>query len=157
MQRSLSGKVFPEEIHRPDHHSEKTEKTSGRQGRSRDMQHSEIGAGGERTQAEGRQGTIRLPISVELLEKLRAAWETEGSRDTAMLWIACSLCFLGFVRSGELTLPEGHTFDLNKHLCFAALAVDKRENPQMVQVTLKTSKTDLFRKRVKVYMGKMGT
>ena len=71
-----------------------------------------------------------------------------------MLWAAASLCFFGFMRSSEITVTEGSTFDPATHLGVADLAVDRKGDPQILQVTLKTSKTDPFRKGVKVYVGR---
>ena len=44
-------------------------------------------------------------------------------------WAAASLCFFGFLRSGEMTVPEGAQYDELTHLNFRDLAVDSRENP----------------------------
>jgi len=40
------------------------------------------------------------------------------------------------------------------HLCFNDIAVDNPAQPQVVQITIKQSKTDPFRKGVKLYLGK---
>ena len=85
---------------------------------------------------------------------MRAVWSQEGSDDSRMLWAAATICFFGFMRSGEIIVPEGATFDSSTHLGIQDVAVDRKAEPQMVQITLKVSKTDPFRKGMKVYVGR---
>ena len=59
-------------------------------------------------------------------------------------------------RSGELTVPEGTRFDDATHLTLGDLAVDRREYPSILQVCLKASKTDPFRRGVDVCVGVTG-
>ena len=111
--------------------------------------------GVKRKRAEqGGTTQVRLPITVDLLEKMRAVWSQEGSDDSRILWAAATICFFGFMRSGEITVPEGATFDTSTHLGIQDVAVDRKAEPQMVQITLKVSKTDPFRKGMKVYVGR---
>ena len=55
------------------------------------------------TQAkEGEKVKARLPITPELLLKMKQAWSQEsGSRDVAMLWAAASLCFFWLPTGGR--------------------------------------------------------
>ena len=71
-----------------------------------------------------------------------------------MLWAAASLCFFGFFRSGELTVPTEAGYDPDTHLSFEDVSVDSLSNPQSLQVHLKASKTDPFRTGVKVFVGR---
>ena len=105
---------------------------------------------------KGSQGRLRLPITVEIMWELKHAWERAGCPEGQMLWAAASLCFFGFLRSGEMTVPEGAQYDESTHLSFRDLAVDSRENPRSLKVRLKTSKTDPFRRGVDVYVGRTG-
>ena len=102
----------------------------------------------------GKQGGSRLPISVDILEKLRAAWATGERQDSTMLWAAAALCFFGFLRSGELTVPEGTSYNQDTHMSLEDVAVDNKKDPQMLRVRLKTSKTDPFRRGIDVYIGR---
>ncbi len=68
-----------------------------------------------------------------------------------MLWTA-SLCFFGFLRSGEITVPSDAAFDEGTHLSFSDVTVDRLDDPSR----LKVSKTDLFRVGVEVCMGRSG-
>ena len=46
----------------------------------------------------------RLPISPDILRKLRMSWEKDQHNpDCIMLWAASCTCFFGFLRSGEIT------------------------------------------------------
>ena len=74
-----------------------------------------------------------------------------------MLWAAATLCFCGFLRSGEVTIPTEAAFDEATHLTFSDLAVDEVQAPKVLKVHLKASKTDPFRAGVDVYVGKTGT
>jgi len=58
-----------------------------------------------------------LPITPELLLKLRKVWQKDASRfDIIMLWAACTTCFFGFFWAGEITTPSARTFSLSDHL-----------------------------------------
>ena len=107
------------------------------------------------TQAkEKRNPKARLPISIDLLHKLKRVWETKASEDAIMLWAAASLCFFGFLRSGEITVPSDSAYDEGAHLSFEDISVDCIENPQVLKVRIKASKTDPFRMGVDVYVGR---
>ena len=97
----------------------------------------------------------RLPITPALLLAMKGVWERESvSQDKAMLWAAASLCFFGFLRSGEVCIPGEKAFDKGAHLTMQDIHVDNLANPQSVQVRIKASKTDPFRQGVLVYVGR---
>ena len=99
----------------------------------------------------------RLPITASILRKLRAVWSKPPVTTHAkMLWAACLLGFFGFLRSGEFTVPTESGFDPTCHLGVADITVDDYHHPFLVQVTIKQSKTDPFRKGVQVYIGRTG-
>ena len=59
-------------------------------------------------------------------------------------WAGCqnavgsaTLCFFGFMRSGELTTPSGLQFDEGAHLCFQDVSTDSLENATLIRVRLK--------------------
>ena len=61
--------------------------------------------GGYTQAKEKRNPKARLPISIDLLHKLKRVWEMKASEDAIMLWAAAS-CFFGFLRSGEIMVPK---------------------------------------------------
>ena len=99
----------------------------------------------------------RLPITPELLLKMRKIWEKQSkSFDNIMLWVASCLCFFGFLRAGELTVPTEPDYDPGVHLNFSDVAVDSKSNPSLLRVHIKASKTDPFRKGIHIFMGTTG-
>ena len=110
--------------------------------------------GFRRSVAQG-VGRPRLPITPCILRRLREVWLLEPDRLSAvMLWAAACLCFFGFLRSGEVVVPSDSGFDPGVHLCFGDVSVDSRLAPSCIQVVLKVSKTDPFRKGVALVIGK---
>ena len=98
----------------------------------------------------------RLPITHELLQKLKDNWVRGSGKDDCMLWAAATLCFFYFLRSGEITVPSDTTYDEGANLGFRDVAVDNLQDPKSVRVRIKASKTDPFRMGVDVYVGKTG-
>ena len=112
--------------------------------------------GGKKLEAEKQVGQRpRLPITPPILIRMKAVWEpTANSHDTKMLWAASCLCFLAFLRAGELTVPTEGAFDPATHLGVGDIAVDDKEQPTLVRIHIKQSKTDPFRKGVHLYVGR---
>lgn len=99
----------------------------------------------------------RLPITPKLLRELRGVWLGQTNNwDGRMLWAAAALCFFGFLRSGEITVPSDTAFSDASHLTFKDVAVDKLMTPTMLKIHLKASKTDPFRMGVDVIVGSTG-
>ena len=99
----------------------------------------------------------RLPITPDILGKLREVWGKEAHRaDNIMLWAVCCMCFYGFLRSGEATLTSGQEFDPEADLSEGDVALDDPANPTVIRVHIKASKTDPFQQGVFVYLGATG-
>ena len=97
----------------------------------------------------------RLPMTPELLARIKQVWtKVPHNPDNRMLWAAALLGFFGFLRAGELTVPSDTTYDEGAHLSFSDVAVDSFENPQVMKVRIKASKTDPFRMGVDIYLGR---
>ena len=69
-----------------------------------------------------------------------------------LLWAACCLGFFGFLWVGEMTAPENGVFDPGAHLGFSDIAVDERESPTFIRVSIKQSKTNPFRRGVDLFL-----
>ena len=96
----------------------------------------------------------RLPITPPILRAIKMVWNSSATEhDTIMLWAICTLAFFGFFRLGEI-IPSGTRFELMQYLAMGDIAVDDRENPSLLQVHLKISKTDQLRKGTDIYIGK---
>jgi hypothetical protein len=101
------------------------------------------------------ESRVRLPITPSILRKIKQGWEERaGDPDIVMLWAAVCLGFFGFLRAGEMTVPSDSAYDPKVHLNFSDIAVDNPEEPTVLKVTLKQSKTDPFRKGINLFLGK---
>ena len=101
---------------------------------------------GTKREQAGAVKRTRLPITPVILEQLRRIWNRDSANhDHIMLWAACCVGFFGFLRSGEMTTSEVGEFDPGQHLTIRDITVDDIENPQVVSVRIKQSKTDPFR------------
>ena len=98
---------------------------------------------------------VRLPITPEILLKMRQVWDCNPKDfDSIMMWAACCLCFFGFLRAGEISVPSEAAYDKGEHLNFSDVAIDNLSNPRVLKVKIKASKTDPFRKGVEICVGK---
>ena len=104
-----------------------------------------------------RKTRIRLPITPAILHSVHQLWSPRAAdHDIVILWAAASLCFFGFFRAGEITVPSSAAMDTRKHLCWGDVTIDSTQSPSLVQVHLKQSKTDQLRKGMDVFVGKTG-
>ena len=99
----------------------------------------------------------RLPITPVILRRIRELWNSRPNRgDFTMPWAAVTLCFFGFFRSGEITVPSQEAYDARFHLGWGDVAIDNPRNPQVIRVHLRRSKTDQFGNGVDVAVGRTG-
>ena len=106
---------------------------------------------------QGRTPNRKLPVTPTVLRQIRSVWSGVGTDyGQTMLWAAATTCFFGFTRAGEITVKQNEKWDPSHHLSFEDVATDSRDNPTYVKLTLKTSKTDPFRKGVNVILGTTG-
>ena len=95
----------------------------------------------------------RLPITPDILRKIYAIWATPPvTFDKRMLWAACCLGFFGFMRAGEFTC----TTTADHTLRTSDISIDSREDPQVLTVLLRHSKTDPFGAGVHLHLGRTG-
>ena len=94
----------------------------------------------QRTHSQRATGTprVRLPVTPSILSRIKDYWSAKSSDlNYIMLWAAACLCFFGFFRSGEITLPSTHTFDPAVHFSWGDVAVDNPTSPTAIRVHLK--------------------
>lgn len=72
-----------------------------------------------------------------------------------MLWAAFCLGFFGFMRSGEFTSPLSQDPDTCT-LSVADVAIDSRQNPQILTILIRRSKTDQSGAGTHLYLGRTG-
>ena len=99
----------------------------------------------------------RLPITPSILARIHTLWSTEPlTFDRSMLWAAFCLGFFGFMRSGEFTTSPSHRLD-ECTLSVTDVSVDSRQNPQVLTVLLRRSKTDQHGNGTHLHLGRTGT
>ena len=105
---------------------------------------------------QGSQGSrTRLPVTPEVLKKIRSALSQQPSDfNNIMIWAACCLCYFVFLRSGEICVPLRNEYDAGAHLSHGDVAVDSQSKPTLLAVKIKASKTDPFRKGVRIFIGR---
>ena len=110
-----------------------------------------------RASTDQTHGRPRLPITTDVLGKLFDVLSARPqSHSNILLWAACSVCFFGFFRAGEITVPSRVSFTSNRHLSWGDVCVDSITQPGMVKVHLKFSKCDQLGKGVDVFCGRTG-
>lgn len=119
-----------------------------------------VSTGVKKTQSLARShGKIRskLPVTPSILMKIRAIWEKDAHNyDNIMLWAVATLGFFGFFRLGEILLGDKDKFDERVHLSARDISVDNDDNPSMMQVHLKCSKTDQLALGTDIVLGRTG-
>lgn len=104
----------------------------------------------------GPAGKPRLPITIEILRRLFSSLRSQPpSFETVMLWAACSLCYFGFFREGEITVTSKASFDPRCHLAWGDISTDSVKQPTCIKVLLKVSKCDQLGKGVEVFVGRV--
>ena len=113
---------------------------------------------GAKKKMAGQATQTHLPITVQMLHDLKGVWQ--GAQDqfnASMLWAASCMCFFGFLRTGEIVVPSDAEYDISTHLSVDDILVDNIVAPKWLEVRIKASKTDPFRKGVSVYIGITGS
>ena len=97
----------------------------------------------------------RLPITPHILRQLKRVWMAfPDSHNASTLWAASCMCFFGFLRAGEVVVPDDTCYDSASHLSYGDVKINNRESPQFLTIQIKASKTDPFRQGVTVYIGR---
>lgn len=64
------------------------------------------------------------------------------------------MAFFGFFRSREITVPSAESYRARQHLSFEDVAVDSVQNPQLIRIHLRRSKTDQFGSGADIFLGR---
>ena len=107
---------------------------------------------------KARPGKTKLPVTPLILHRIRevllGGCEKEDAR---MLWAACCLAFFCFMRVAEFTVRNAGEFDSQVHLTPHDISVDSPEQPTLLQVRIKASKTDQFLAGTSIFLAATGT
>ena len=105
-------------------------------------------------QAATRPPKVRLPITLQILQDIKRLLSGRPQSYTnTITWAACCLAFFDFLRVSEFTVPTQEQYDQSCHLSLGDISLDNRDNPCLLRVHIKQSKTDPFRKGIEIYLG----
>ena len=97
----------------------------------------------------------RLPITPFILQKIYSiVIQDAQSPLNIMMWAACCLGYFAFLRAGEFTLQSNGQYNPEIHLSPADISVDSHQEPSLMRIRLKQSKTDQQRVGVDLYVGR---
>ena len=97
----------------------------------------------------------RLPITPLILDKIfQILNRNPGKYENKLMWAACCLGFFAFFRSGEFTVQSNEPYNPSWHLSVQDVAVDSVDNPSVLQVGIKGSKTDQWRRGIFLMVGR---
>ena len=109
----------------------------------------------KREQCSTHSARVHLPITVEIMHKIYAVLaRTPEEYQNVMLWAACCTAFFCFLRVGEMTVQNQNNYNRTIHLSLQDVALDSRVTPTIIWLTIKRSKTDPFRKGVRLCLGR---
>ena len=83
--------------------------------------------------------------------------EVPVKADTSMLWAAATLCFFGFLWTGEAVAPPDSGFDARYHLSYGDMCVNSIQNPLWMEAHIKQSKCNQFAEGIKIVIGATGS
>ena len=71
-----------------------------------------------------------------------------------MIWAAYCTAFFGFLPVSEFIVPSPYKYDTDVHLSLSDVTLDNTHSPELVQLHIKQSKTDTFRKGTYIHLGR---
>lgn len=111
----------------------------------------------QRSQAICQSSQPRRPVTLQLLQNIHAHLSLQPHcYNNILIWAACCLAFFGFLRVSEFTVPSDNLYDKDCHLSIDDISIDSRDDPRLLKVTIKQSKTDPFRVGIDLYLGATG-
>ena len=101
---------------------------------------------------QGDTSSLRLPVTDDIMVIFRALDLSFPGH--CMFWAACNLAYFSFLHSAEFTVPNLASSWPSIHLGLADVALDSLSSPSCLQLRIKVSKTDSFRKGCFLHIGK---
>ena len=106
--------------------------------------------------AKGSTPRVRLPITPHILSRIQQFLSSSPDIDKHAVWAVAITAFFGFFRLGELLPESANAFNEATDLAWGDVAVDNRQDPTMIQIHLKKSKTQQFGPGVDIVLGATG-
>ena len=101
---------------------------------------------------QGDKKRVKTPITALVLMSMKYQLNF-NNYGHIMVWAACCLAFLGFLRCSEFTVPSS-VFILDTHLTQSDVLTDKIPFPDSLMINIKKSKTDQFKRGFTIVLGK---
>ena len=96
----------------------------------------------------------RLPITTDIMHRIKETLlQQPHSYHSILMWTVCCLAFFGFLRCNEFTVPSQVSYEPTMHLSYSDISVDKCDNPSVVVVYIKRSKTDPLCRESSITLG----
>ena len=122
------------------------------------MRHLQYVLKGAHWRLAGRVKRARMPITPEILQRLRKSWERFPVRaDASVLWAAATLCFFDFLHTGEAVAPSDAGFDARYHLAYGDMRVNRIQNPLWTKDHIKQSKCNQLAGGIKLVIRATGS
>ena len=87
-----------------------------------------------------------LPITLQIMQSINDLLINQPhSYTNILIWAAWCLAFFDFIWFSEFTIPSNTSYDCECHLSPADISIDDCNNPQLLKIKIKQSKTDPFR------------
>ena len=100
----------------------------------------------------------RQPITFPIMKYFHMVLSQHPSNySNTMIWAACCLAYFGLLRVSKFTTPSPDRFDPTTDLLLSDVAVDSRNFPTTVHITLKKAKNNQFRKGIPYIWEKLPT
>ena len=108
----------------------------------------------KRHQAGASPAIQRLPITIDIMHQIKTVLQQQpNSYHNILMWATCYLAFFGFLLCNEFTVPSQRSYDPAAHLSYSDIAVDDCDNPSLVVIYIKKSKTDPYRRGTSITLG----